>query len=62
MFFSTRINKISFQIARPRWKRSYIKPKITICGNWLQKAGFEVGKNVEIEVYQNKIILKPIKK
>ncbi|WP_339834912.1 SymE family type I addiction module toxin [uncultured Flavobacterium sp.] len=61
MFFNTRINTISALIARPRWKRNYLKPKITICGNWLQNAGFEVGEKVEIEVYKNKIILKPLK-
>ncbi len=32
-------------------------PQINLSGNWLQKAGFEVGQNVKIEVQENRLII-----
>lgn len=57
MFFSLRISTISALCVRPRWKKAYIKPKITISGNWLKEAGFEIGEKVEIQVYKNKLVI-----
>lgn len=58
MFF--RKVKINYSVARPRWKKSYLKPKITISGNWLENAGFKVGDEINIKVENNKLILTPI--
>ena len=33
-------------------------PKILLSGDWLQKAGFEVGKNVQILIINKQIIIK----
>jgi hypothetical protein len=60
MFFSSRTAKISYLFKKAQFKRS-IKPKIQISGDWLQKAGFEIGAEIEIQVYQNKLIIKPLK-
>jgi len=57
MFFNIRISTISALCVRPRWKKSYLKPKLNISGNWLNKAGFEVGEKVKIEVFENKLII-----
>ena len=57
MFFSKRKSTISALCVRPRWKKSYVKPKITISGNWLKNAGFEIGEKVNIEVFENKLII-----
>lgn len=57
MFFSLRISTISALCVRPRWKKTYVKPKITISGNWLNEAGFEIGEKVKIEVFKNKLII-----
>lgn len=42
--------------AKAQFKRS-LKPKLTISGNWMQKAGFEIGSKVNIEVFENKLII-----
>ena len=55
MFFRKRT--ISALAVRPRWKKTYVTPKLTISGNWLNKAGFEVGEQVKIEVSNNKLII-----
>ena len=33
-------------------------PKINLSGEWLKKAGFEIGKNVTIEIKANQLIIK----
>ncbi len=60
MFFSSRTIKVSCIVAVPRWKRRYLKPKITISGNWLEKAGFSVGELINIEVHEDKLIIKKL--
>ena len=60
MFFSSRTAKISYLFKRIQFKES-IKPKIQISGDWLQKAGFEIGAEVEIRVFKNKLIIEPLK-
>jgi hypothetical protein len=39
------------------WQGKKQVPKINISGEWLQKAGFEIGENVNIEVSRNKLII-----
>lgn len=56
MFFSSRTAKISYLFKKAQFKRS-IKPKIQISGDWLQKAGFEIGAEIEIRVYKNKLVI-----
>lgn len=60
MFFSSRTAKISYLFKKAQFKES-IKPKIQISGDWLQKAGFEIGAEVEIRVFKNKLIIEPLK-
>lgn len=57
MFFSSRILTISAQFVAPKWKKKHFKPKLTISGNWMQNAGFEIGEKVKIEVFENKLII-----
>ncbi len=57
MFFNLRNCTISSLVVRPRWKKAYIKPKITITGNWLKDAGFQTGEKLEIQVYKNKLVI-----
>lgn len=59
MFFKSRTAKISYLLAKAQFKRS-LKPKITLSGDWLKNAGFEIGANVEIQVYKDKLIIKPL--
>ena len=61
MFFSIRKSTISALVVRPRWKKNYLKPKISVSGLWLEKAGFEIGAELEIKVYKNKLIIEPKK-
>lgn len=37
-----------------QWKTS-LKPKLTLSGDWMQKAGFEIGDKVSVSV-ENEII------
>lgn len=56
-FFKIRQLKISSLYANPRWSKSHFKPKLILSGDWLQKAGFEIGENVTISVSQNLLII-----
>ncbi|WP_407402193.1 SymE family type I addiction module toxin [Chryseobacterium sp.] len=40
-----------------QWQGKKQVPKLNISGAWLQNAGFEIGKNIKIEVSQNKITI-----
>jgi cell division inhibitor SulA len=57
----TRDIKVSYLITKSlRFqgkRKETIKPKISFTGEWLKTAGFEIGKNIKIEVQQNKLIL-----
>ena len=33
-------------------------PNINLSGDWLKKAGFEIGKSVTIEIKENQLIIK----
>ncbi len=39
------------------WQKEKQVPKINLSGDWLQNAGFEIGKSVKVEVKANKIII-----
>jgi len=56
MFISSRKLKISAQYVKSQWKRSF-KPKLTISGDWMTKAGFEIGESVKVEVFENRLII-----
>lgn len=45
-------------IFRPRPKEH---PQIRLSGNWLQKAGFTIGRNLTITVMKNMLIIRPAK-
>ncbi|MFY0481462.1 SymE family type I addiction module toxin [Flavobacterium sp. PLA-1-15] len=55
-FFSSRKLTVSAFLAKAQFKRS-LKPKLTISGDWMQKAGFGIGEKVKIEVFENKLII-----
>ncbi|ELY1992620.1 SymE family type I addiction module toxin [Flavobacterium psychrophilum] len=55
-FFKSRTIKISSILCKSIWKKS-LKPKITLSGDWIKQAGFEIGEQIQIEVQNNKLIL-----
>jgi toxic protein SymE len=52
--------KISSKFHKAQFKTS-LKPHLTLSGDWLQKAGFEIGENVTISVSQNLLIIQVLK-
>jgi hypothetical protein len=58
--FNIRKLKISSQYVRSVFKKPIHKPKITITGDWLQKAGFEIGENITISVSNNLLIIQKL--
>ena len=52
--------KISSKFHKAQFKTS-LKPSLNLSGDWLQKAGFEIGENVTISVSQNLLIIQVIK-
>lgn len=54
-------NKRQLKI-QPLYKKNQfsktVKPKLTLSGDWLQKAGFNIGESVNIEIQKNKLIIK----
>ncbi len=40
------------------WQNKKQVPKINISGDWLKKAGFEIGNSVKIEIVNNQIIIR----
>jgi toxic protein SymE len=59
MFISIRTLKISSLFVRNRWSNTK-KPKLTISGDWMKKAGFEIGQEVTISVSKNVLIITKI--
>jgi len=52
--------RVSYLFAKAQFKSS-LKPKITLSGDWIAKAGFDIGEELAIQVEHGKItILKPI--
>lgn len=60
IMFGNRKLKITSQYVRSLYNMPIFKPKITISGNWLKEAGFEIGQNVSISVNKNELIIKKI--
>lgn len=52
--------KISSKFYKAQWKTS-LKPSLTLSGDWLQKAGFEIGDNVTISVSKDLLIIQVLK-
>lgn len=48
--------RVSYIFARAQFKTSH-KPKITLSGDWLTKAGFKIGQTLEVKIEHGKIIL-----
>ena len=59
-FFSSRKLKISSQYAKALWKKPTHKPKLILSGDWMKKAGFDIGENVTITVNKNQLIITKI--
>jgi toxic protein SymE len=59
-FFNIRKLKISSQYAKALWKKPTHKPKLILSGDWLQRAGFEIGESVTISVNKNQLIITKI--
>lgn len=57
IFFKSRNLKISSQFVKNLWKKPTIKPKLTLSGDWMQKAGFEIGEKVTVSVSKNILII-----
>lgn len=58
MFFKNRFLTISSQYSKNLWKRNTRKPKIIIAGDWMAKAGFEIGSKVIVSVSENVLVIK----
>lgn len=58
--FKIRKLKISSSYHKPRWKRPTFKPKLTISGDWVEKAGFNIGDNVTVSVSENLLIIQKL--
>jgi len=54
----TKSLKIQYQLRERRYDRIAV-PELRLCGVWLAKAGFEIGEQVQIEISENQLILKP---
>lgn len=59
-FSNLRKLKISSQYCKALWKKPTHKPKLILSGDWMQKAGFEIGENVTITVNKNQLIITKI--
>jgi hypothetical protein len=59
-FFSIRKLTISSQYVKNLWKKPTIKPKLTISGEWMKKAGFEIGEKVTVSVSKNLLIIQKV--
>jgi toxic protein SymE len=59
-YFNIRKLKISSQFCKAIWKKPTHKPKLILSGDWMQKAGFEIGENVTITVNKNQLIITKI--
>lgn len=57
IYFKVRTLTISSLFTKPRWSKPKLKPKLIIQGDWMQKAGFEIGEKVNITIAENKLII-----
>jgi antitoxin component of MazEF toxin-antitoxin module len=42
------------------WMKPTIKPKLTIQGEWFEKAGFNIGDKIELQVINDQIIIQKV--
>jgi len=52
--------KISSTYYKPQFKRPIFRPKLTISGDWVEKAGFNIGDAVTVSVSQNLLIIQKL--
>ena len=51
---------VSSSFHKARWKKPTLKPKLTISGDWVEKAGFSIGDKVTISVSNNLLIIQKL--
>jgi len=51
---------ISSTYRKRLWKKPVLSPKLTVSGEWMKKAGFEIGDKVTISVSNNLLIIQKI--
>ncbi len=57
----TRRIKVQEHMTRLKGRnRHSFKPKLILCGNWLQGAGIYAGKQVSVSVLKNQIIISSV--
>jgi len=54
-----RLLTVSAQLVKNRWTKS-INPKLTLSGNWMEKAGFKIGEKVIIVIEEDTLIIKKL--
>ena len=58
--FNIRKLTVSSRFVRALFKKPTHKPKLTISGDWMQKAGFEIGEKVTVSVSKNLLIIQKL--
>lgn len=56
----TRLLTISSVFRKRMWMKPTIKPKLTIQGEWFEKAGFNIGDKIELQVINDQIIIQKV--
>lgn len=49
--------KVRGQLRKLTWSEKWV-PELHMSGVWLEKAGFEIGQVVEIEIRENQLIMR----
>ena len=58
---TTRIIKLQPQYRQGKYDRTPKKvPKLTLCGNWLQEAGFQPSKMIKVAVENGRLVITAI--
>ncbi len=55
---NTRKGKVQQKFVKSTWKKS-LKPILTLSGDWMKDAGFNIGTEVKIIVERNKLTILP---
>jgi len=58
-FFKTSQITVQAFFAKAQFKTS-IKPRLTLSGDWISKAGFEIGDTLKVETINGKITISKI--
>lgn len=53
---NTRKGKVQQKLVKSTWKES-LKPILTLSGDWMKDAGFNIGTEVKIIVERNKLTI-----